>query len=131
MPTSAREKLQDSAGKKYQIKALDRLKESEYAEVEILLLDTALADDRNILSDEYLQKFSGLKLIQSTRAGVDALDFGKIPSSVIVCGNVGAYGEQIAEYVFGMILYFARNLGSSHLKLKTRNMGNSFQFAIS
>ena len=41
-----------------------------------------------------------------------------IPSQVLVCGNVEAYGEQIAEHVFGMMLYFARNIGLSNSLLK-------------
>ena len=85
--------------------------------VEIILLDSARPDQMQVLSPENLEHFPNLKLIQSTRAGVDALRFEDIPSSVIVCGNVGAYGDQIAEHVFGMILYFARNLGISNEEL--------------
>jgi phosphoglycerate dehydrogenase-like enzyme len=44
---------------------------------------------------------------------VDVLHFEEIPPEVLVCGNIGAYGDQIAEHVFGMILYFARNLSVS------------------
>jgi phosphoglycerate dehydrogenase-like enzyme len=115
---SAREKLEKVAGMKYQIRLVESLKDSEYSSIEILLLDTARGDDRNILSEGKIEKFVQLKLIQSTRAGVDALDFGKIPSQVLVCGNVGAYGEQMAEHVFGMLLYFARNIGLSDSLLK-------------
>jgi len=118
LPKRAKELLESIAGGKYQIQSLGRIEEAQYSSVGILLLDTALPDDRNILSEEYLRKFSSLKLIQSTRAGVDVLDFEKIPANVIICGNVGAYGDQIAEHVIGMILYFARNLGNSYTKLK-------------
>ena len=121
-----KELLESIATDGYQTMPLGQLEESQYADVEILLLDMALPDDRNLLSEEYLRKFAGLKLIQGTRAGVDAIDFEKIPPKVIVCGNVGAYGDQIAEHVLGMIIYFARNLGTSHLRAETGNLGNSF-----
>lgn len=85
--------------------------------VEIILLDSARPDQMHILSSENLARFPNLKLIQSTRAGVDALRFEDISQNVQVCGNVGAYGDQIAEHVFGMILYFARNLGVSNQEL--------------
>ena len=118
LPDEARTQLETIVGKKCQIRAADTLKHPEYPGVEILLLDTARGDDRDILSQGKLERFANLKLIQSTRAGVDVLDFAKIPSGVLVCGNVGAYGEQIAEHVVGMILYFARNLGLSNSLLK-------------
>jgi phosphoglycerate dehydrogenase-like enzyme len=81
--------------------------------VEAILLDTARADELAVLSQESLARFPNLKLIQSTRAGLDVIQFEVIPPGVIVCGNIGAYGEQIAEHVFGMILYLARNIGTS------------------
>lgn len=76
-------------------------------------MDLARSEELAILSAETLQKFPNLKLIQSTRAGVDSINFDIIPVSVAVCGNIGAYGNQIAEHVFGMILYLARNIGVS------------------
>ena len=85
--------------------------------VEIILLDTARPEELPILSKENIQRFPSLKLIQSTRAGLDVLEFEDFPSRVVVCGNIGAYSEQIAEHAFGMILYFARNLGASNLAL--------------
>jgi phosphoglycerate dehydrogenase-like enzyme len=85
--------------------------------VEIILLDTARANQLAILKPESLHRFSNLKLIQSNRAGVDVVNFDQIPASVTVCGNIRAYGDQIAEHVFGMILYFARNLGISNSAL--------------
>jgi phosphoglycerate dehydrogenase-like enzyme len=85
--------------------------------VEIILLDTARAEELPILSTENVRRFPNLKLIQSTRAGVDVLAFEELPAKVTICGNIGAYGDQIAEHVLGMILYFARNLGASNSAL--------------
>jgi len=114
----AHDELASNVADRYQIRLLKNLDDSEVRNVEILLLDTQLPEDRSLVSAGKIEKLTGLKLIQSTRAGVDVLDFQKIPPNVLVCGNVGAYGEQIAEHVFGMVLYFARNIGTSHLKLK-------------
>ncbi len=85
--------------------------------VEIILMDTAMGEELPLLSIDSLKRFPNLKLIQSTRAGVDVLPFQDFPTGVVVCGNIGAYGDQIAEHVFGMILYFARNLEVSNLAL--------------
>lgn len=91
----------------------DLKNEEDNSLVEIILFDSARPDQMSLVSGESLARFPNLRLIQSFRAGLDALKFEDISPSVAVCGNVGAYGDQIAEHVFGMILYFARNLGLS------------------
>ena len=88
------------------------------ARVEVLLVDTAFDISKKWLSKEMISKMPKLKLIQSTRAGVDSVDFDNIPNNITVCGNIGAYSDQIAEHAFGMILYFARNIGISLQNLK-------------
>jgi len=113
LSSSLHDKLSSSVEGNFEIKSPPTLLDEDFPNVEILLLDTVLQSDLEWLSPDNLKKFSNLKLIQSTRAGVDVIKFEEIPSGVLVCGNVGAYGEQIAEHVFGMILYFARNIGSS------------------
>ncbi|HYB04749.1 MAG TPA: 2-hydroxyacid dehydrogenase [Nitrososphaerales archaeon] len=102
---------------RYETVSPQDLKGVDASRVEIILLDTARAEELPILSVESLSRFPNLKLIQSTRAGVDVVAFEDLPSQVTICGNIGAYGDQIAEHVFGMILYFARNLGISNLAL--------------
>ncbi len=102
---------------RYETVAPQDLNAVNASRVEIILLDTARTEELPILSAEYLRRFPNLKLIQSTRAGVDVLAFEDFPAQVTICGNIGAYGDQIAEHVFGMILYFARNLGASNSAL--------------
>jgi len=53
---------------------------------------------------------TNLRFVQTLSAGIDAINFEVIPREVLVCGNVGAFSEQIAEHVFGMILCLARNI---------------------
>jgi phosphoglycerate dehydrogenase-like enzyme len=91
--------------------------EDDFSMVQIILVDIARSGELSLLSPESLRKFPNLKLIQSTQAGVDAINFEDIPADVLVCGNVGAYGEQIAEHVLGMILYLAKNLDASNSAL--------------
>jgi phosphoglycerate dehydrogenase-like enzyme len=111
---SLNDKFSSLLGIEYEIKSLATLVDWDFPRVEILLLDTVIQNDLEFLSPDSLQRFSNLKLIQSTRAGLDIIKFEDMPSGVLVCGNVGAFGEQIAEHVFGMILYFARNIGLSN-----------------
>lgn len=112
---SAQENLLKVTGRQYAVMLSSDLKANEgYDRVETILIDTARPEQLSILTRENLERLPNLKLIQSTRAGIDVLRFEDIPSEVQVCGNIGAYGDQIAEHVFGMVLYFARNLGTSN-----------------
>jgi len=109
--------LEHASEGKYDVLSPTQVTAENASRVEIILLDTARPEELPILSRENVQRFSSLKLIQSTRAGLDVLEFEDFPSGVAICGNIGAYGDQIAEHVFGMILHFARNLGASNLAL--------------
>ena len=53
-----------------------------------------------------------LRLFQTVSAGVDQFDLAAIPNEAIVCSNVGAFAEPMAESVFAFILSFAKNLPS-------------------
>ena len=88
------------------VRHLDEIKENELSKVEILLFERG----EEWLTPERFRSMDSLRLFQNISAGVDHLDFGIIPEKVIVCGNVGAYGEQIAEYVFAAFLYYSKNL---------------------
>jgi len=104
--------LADASSDNFETISQQSLKVNEdNSRVEIIFLDTAGGQDASLLSAGSLARFPNLKLVQSLRAGVDSINFGDIPEKVTVCGNTGAYSDQIAEHVFGMILYFAKNLG--------------------
>jgi phosphoglycerate dehydrogenase-like enzyme len=53
-----------------------------------------------------------LKLFQTVSAGVDQFDLSVIPRGAVICSNVGAFAEPMAESVFAFILSFAKNLPS-------------------
>ncbi len=45
-----------------------------------------------------------LKVVQTTSAGVDHLEFSKLPDGVEVFSNAGAFSDPVAEHAFAMIL---------------------------
>ena len=114
LPPKAEALLSKVTAGKFEPKLSSELdKPSDLSRVEVVLLDTARTEELPVLTPESIARFPNLKLIQSTRAGIDVVQFDAIPMEVTVCGNIGAYSEQIAEHVFGMILYLARNIGAS------------------
>jgi phosphoglycerate dehydrogenase-like enzyme len=70
------------------------------------------------LDKETIQQLPALKFLQSESAGLDHIDFGILPPQVIVCGNVGAFSEPIAEHVMGMIIVLGKNLFVQQLNLR-------------
>jgi glycerate dehydrogenase len=65
-------------------------------------------------------EFSLLKnvqMIQLLSAGANHVPFTKLPLSIIVAGNIGAYAEPMAEHILAMTLALAKNLLKEHLKL--------------
>ena len=55
------------------------------------------------------EDLSGVKLLQSTNAGVEKL-LAVIPEDVIITNVTGAFGEVISEYIIGGVLALSRNL---------------------
>ena len=103
----ARKRLDQSIrGSDYSLETGGKITDNRLKEVEVLLFGNA----SNWLSKEKFAKMPNLKLIQTISAGVDYIKFDEIPENVLVCGNVGAYSEPIAEHVFAMVLAFAKDL---------------------
>jgi D-3-phosphoglycerate dehydrogenase len=71
---------------------------------------------------ELLSKLSGLKMIQTLSAGVDALNFELIPKGVKVFSNAGAYTDTAAEHVWGLALGMAKGLHAGRLRLTPRHL---------
>lgn len=77
----------------------------------VKLLETAgvaMSDQADVLladpSSVHTIELEGVAWIQSTWAGVDAVDWSRIPAGATVTGLPGVFGPQIAEYVFGHLL---------------------------
>jgi phosphoglycerate dehydrogenase-like enzyme len=100
-----RSRLQQSSSNAYEILEGDPISDDVASNVEVLLVS-----DTKWLNNVKFERMTNLHLVQTLSAGVDAIDFKVIPREVLVCGNVGAFSEQIAEHVFGMILCLARNI---------------------
>ena len=109
----------NSVGKNFSLRNADEVSEPELGQVEILLIDIARDSGRAWLNSEKMMRMPRLKFIQSTRAGVDSIDFKQLPEGVKICGNIGAYSLPIAEYTMGMILYLAKDLGNRNEKLNS------------
>ncbi|GGM69058.1 2-hydroxyacid dehydrogenase [Thermogymnomonas acidicola] len=50
------------------------------------------------------------KMLQCVYAGVNHIDFTRIPENVLVCSNAGAYSESVAEQVFALIFHITRKV---------------------
>ena len=59
-----------------------------------------------------------LRLFQTVSAGVNQFDLSAIPKGAVICSNVGAFAEPMAESVFAFVLSFAKNLPSLQEDLK-------------
>lgn len=60
-----------------------------------------------VLADPHLVSsldLSGVRWIQSTWAGVDTIDWSRVPESVTVTSLPGVFGPQMAEFVFAYLL---------------------------
>ena len=72
---------------------------------------------RRELKPSEFAKLSNVKLLQLLSAGVDHMPFSRIPPTVTIASNAGAYAAQMAEHVVAMILAIDKNLLNGHSKL--------------
>jgi len=113
IPAGLGTRLQGSFGGVWELILGSDIPEEIRSRVEILV-----AADTKWLNKLSFKGMNNLRLVQTFSAGIDALDFETIPKDVIVCGNVGAFAEPIAEHVFGMIECLAKNLVVRDAELK-------------
>ncbi len=114
LPEKARKVLLSGVGRNFEICNFSDFRKELSNRVEVILLASPRS---GLVSKDNLLLFKNLRMIQTLSAGVDYLDFEAIPKAVVVCGNVGAYADQIAEHVFAMILCFSKNLILQHQNL--------------
>jgi D-3-phosphoglycerate dehydrogenase len=69
---------------------------------------------------ELLQKMTGLKMVQTMSAGVDALDFRSLPSGAQVFSNAGAFTDTVAEHAWGLMLGVAKGVHLRNVKATPR-----------
>jgi D-3-phosphoglycerate dehydrogenase len=71
---------------------------------------------------DLLERMGNLKMIQTLSAGVEILDFAAIPSQVQIFSNAGAYTENVAEHVWGVLLGVAKGIHVRNLKTTPRRL---------
>ncbi len=59
---------------------------------------------------ELLRKMKSLRMVQTLSAGVDVIDFAALPDGAQVFSNAGAYTENVAEHVWGLLLGVAKGV---------------------
>ena len=94
------------------LSAEDRVKELSNADV---LFSWSPA--REIRVEEF-SNIGKAKMLQLLSAGADHVPFSKLPSSLAVACNAGAYAEPMGEHILAMILALDKNLLDRHHKLK-------------
>lgn len=65
--------------------------------------------------EEQLEKVSFMQLLS---AGVDHVDFRRLPENLVVASNVGAYARPMAEHVLAMVLALSKRLLFHQERLK-------------
>ncbi len=108
------------SGGRFEIMDIRTISKDRKGDVEVLMVK-----DSSLVGSELFKEFPGAKVLQSLSAGVDFINISSIPLNVILCSNAGAYREPIAEHVFSMILFFAKNLNRNHKRLQTGVFNNS------
>lgn len=64
--------------------------------------------------------YGRLALVQATLAGVDHLPFERIPATVQICGNAGAYSTALAEHAFALLLAAAKRVVSHATNVRSQ-----------
>lgn len=105
---------------RFEIRNLGMVEPNRKDDVQVLMIRNSSLVGPNIFVE-----FPNVKVLQSLSAGVDFINVDSIPNQVILCSNAGAYKEPIAEHVFGMMLYFAKNLERNHERLRRGTFDNT------
>ena len=86
---------------------------SELAEADVLI-SWKLVDE---LKPVEFAAIHNVQLLHFLSAGVDHVPFSKLPPTIRIASNAGAYAEQMAEHAIAMILATYKNLLDEHNKL--------------
>ena len=74
------------------------------------------------MKDNLFDKMPNLKMVQTLSAGVDTLDFARLPKEAQVFSNAGAYTENVAEHVWGILLGVAKGIHLRNQKSTPRRL---------
>ena len=69
---------------------------------------------RELEGPDEFERLKSVGLVQLLSAGADRVPFHRIPKSVLVASNAGAYAEPMAEHVLALGLALAKRLPQNH-----------------
>lgn len=69
---------------------------------------------RELAGPEEFARLESVGLVQLISAGVDGVPLHRIPASVLVASNAGAYADPTAEHVLALALALAKRLPQNH-----------------
>jgi phosphoglycerate dehydrogenase-like enzyme len=70
------------------------------------------------LTPDNLAKMARLKFVQSILAGVNHIPFAYLNKQIVVSSNAGAYSDEVAEYVWALLLSAAKRIVELDLSLR-------------
>ena len=114
------DKVAKESRNKFEIRDLGAIEPRRKDDVEVLMVRNS-----GLIGPKIFEEFPNVRLLQSLSAGVDFINIDSIPRKIILSSNAGAYKEPIAEHVFGMVLYFAKNYERNHQRLRRGTFDNS------
>jgi phosphoglycerate dehydrogenase-like enzyme len=121
LPKDMTREVSVASGSAFVVKKTRDLKPDNKKDVRALFL----AHSGPTINSALFQEFPNVEMIQCMSAGVDFVDFASIPENVKLCSNAGAYKEPMAEHVFGMFLYFAKNLARNNERMRNGTFDNT------
>jgi len=113
MDAERREALAARAGNAFEAVILEDLpagqRDAAWSEADILVCVGFGSE----IPEDLRTRAPRLRLIQTLVAGVDHLPFDRIPPSVRICGNAGAYNTSVAEHAMALLLAAAKDIPRS------------------
>lgn len=70
------------------------------------------------IRDEEVPLMANARFLQLASAGASHVPYDRLPESIVVASNVGAYAEPMAEHTMAMALSLAKRLHINHDRLK-------------
>ena len=97
---------------------LDDLDDKEQAKL-LPLIDCVYSHGWPKALDGKVSKMNGLRLYQAGNAGVSAIRFDLLGKDVTICSNAGAYSDEVAEFVIGLMLASGKSIIKFDRQLRT------------
>ena len=97
---------------------LDDMDEREQAKL-LPLIDCVYSHGWPKALDGKISRMKSLRLYQAGNAGVNAIRFDLLGKDVTICSNAGAYSDEVAEFVIGLMLASGKSIIKFDRQLRT------------